>query len=210
MNRCRSTADIERRCAVLSGSYRLGKESVKLPDVEWIAGREVGRHIDEALRYLQVLKLMAALRTLNPQHLAALRRDAASGDQRAFSPEDLHTKAGACPRDSANMDRCGRAALQLSAHSHVVRRCDTHELTGIGLVPLLYLGAGHARDPGEVASHEAQGVNDVSVGNGQGVCALADVALPGVAGMSFQRAIAHGGHMTREHFAHISLSQAAP
>ena len=66
------------------------------------------------------------------------------------------------------MDRHCRAALQLSADSHIVRGCDFHKLLGIGLVPLLCLGADHARHPGEVASHEAQGVNDVSVGDGQG------------------------------------------
>ena len=102
------------------------------------------------------------------------------------------------------MDRRHRAARELSADQHVVRRGDLHQLLGVGLVPVPGLGRDQARHPREVARDEAQGVDDVPVGDGQGVRAEASIALPGAAGGARQRAVTHCGGMTGQHLAHIA------
>ena len=128
-----------------------------------IAAGEVGRDIDEALGDRQLAQLVAAPCAVQPEHLAALRRDAPGGDQRAFPPVDLQPKAAASPGDGRDMDRRHRAARELSADQHVVRRSDLHQLLGIGLISLPGLGRDQARHPREVARDEAQGVDDVRV-----------------------------------------------
>ena len=63
---------IERWQPGLARSYRRGEQSVQLPNVERISLGKVIRHVHEAPRDFEVLQLVAALRTLYPQHLAAL------------------------------------------------------------------------------------------------------------------------------------------
>ena len=99
VNRC-----IERRSAVLTSPNCLGEQGIQLPDVEGIALGKVGRHKDEAFRKLQVSQLVAALRPLYPQHLAALRRNAPCDDQRAFPPVYLHSETAAGPGHGSNVD----------------------------------------------------------------------------------------------------------
>ena len=67
----------------------------------------------------------------------------------------------------------------------------------------LHLSADHASNSREVTGNEAQGVNDVAVGDGQCVRALADIPLPGVAGRTLHRTTTHCGHLTRQHLAHV-------
>ena len=147
---------------------------------------------------------MAAPCAVQPEPLAALRRDVPGGDQRASPPVDLHPKAAAGPGDGRDMDRRHRAARELSADQHVVRRGDLHQPLGVGLVPVPGLGRDQARHPREVARDESQGVDGVPVGDGQGVRAEAGIALPGAAGGALQRAIPHRGSMTGQHLTHIA------
>ena len=75
---------------------------------------------------------MVATRALQAQRLAALRRDIAGHDQRAFPPVDLHPEAAAGPGGGGDMGRSHRATRQLSADQHVVRRGDLHQLLRVG------------------------------------------------------------------------------
>ena len=100
------------------------------------------------------------------------------------------------------MHRSHGAAGELAADQDVVRRRHVHHLFGVGLVPLSGLGGEHGGDAGEVAHDEAQGVDDVPVGDGQRVRTEARVALPGAAGWALQRAVTHAVGMARQHLAH--------
>jgi hypothetical protein len=139
MKRCRSTA--------------VSNVGTRLCPVR-IATREVGRDIHEVLRYCQVAQRVVATRTLQAQRLAALRRDIASHDQRAFPPVDLHPEAAAGPGGGGDMGRSHRATRQLSADQHVVRRGNLHQLLRVGLVPVPGLGRDHTRHPREGAHDE--------------------------------------------------------
>ena len=70
---------VERRQAALPGPDRLGEQGIHLPDVEWIAEREVGRDMDEALGDRQLAQRVAAPCAVQPEPLAALRRDRDAG-----------------------------------------------------------------------------------------------------------------------------------
>ena len=140
---------------------------------------------------------MVATRALQAQRLATLRRDRAGGDQRAFPPVDLHPKAVAGPGDGADVDRRYRTVRQLSADQYVVGRGDVHPLPSVGLVPVPGLGRDQARHPHEIAGDEAQGIDDVSGGDGEGVRPEAGIALPGAARGALQRAVTHRGRERR-------------
>ena len=173
--------------AILAGADRLGEQAVHLPDVERIAAREVGRDADEALGHVQIAQRVAAARALHAQRLAALRRDVAGGDQRALAPVDLHPEPAAGPGHRPDVDRRHRAAASTVPLTSTLSGEVTSTICfGVGLVPLRRLGRDHAGDPREVASHEAQRVDDVAVGDGQRVGAEAGVALPGAAGGPLQ------------------------
>ena len=66
-----------------------------------------------------------------------------------------------------------------------------HKLLGIRLVPLTNLVGHHAGHPLEVAQHEAQSVNHVAGGDGQGICAHGGVTLPGAAGLPIYGSVAN-------------------
>src|SRR3954466_14229574 len=61
---------IERRQPALRlpRADRFGEEAIHLPDVEWVAAREIGRHPVEASGYRHVAQLVAALCALYPKH----------------------------------------------------------------------------------------------------------------------------------------------
>jgi hypothetical protein len=101
------------------------------------------------------------------------------------------------------MGRSHRATRQLSADQHVVRRGDFHHLLRVGLVPLPGLGRDHTRHPREVAHDEAQGIDNVTVGDGEGVRAEAGIALPGAAGGALQTAVTNTADVAEQHLAHI-------
>src|SRR5262245_13894700 len=56
----------------LSGPDRLGEQAIHLPHVEGIAAGKFRRQPDEAIGDRHVAELVATLRPLHPQHLAAL------------------------------------------------------------------------------------------------------------------------------------------
>ena len=56
----------EGRHPTLSGPNCLSEQGIHLPDVEGIAAGEVGRHINETPRYIQILQLLASPCSLHP------------------------------------------------------------------------------------------------------------------------------------------------
>ena len=66
---------IERRKAALPGADRLGEQCIHLPDIKRITAGEIGRHVGETLRYVEIPQLVASLCTSYAEHLTALRRD---------------------------------------------------------------------------------------------------------------------------------------